>query len=565
MKKIFPCRTVLALLPVLAFGLAQRVSAQSSPVTDYADLVNDLNSGITNITNFQNPTTINLLASGFPTIQITNNVIIDAGTNGVLFQGNGTNGGTRIFNVFPNAMLTLNNLILTGGIATNGGAIYNAGTLIVSNCLFAGNTATNTTGTNGANGPLGGQGNGANGGSGAGAAGGAIYSTGPLIVSFSLLTNNYAEAGNGGNGGNATGGLANGGSAGSGGNAFGGAIFSSGSNNVFYETEFSSNFCIAGIGGSGGTYATNTIPFEGSGGAAGLGGSCAGGAAFVAGPLYMTNCVFAGNVAAAGGTGAAEADSNGGGAEGSPGGSAFGACLFITNGVASADVENSIFYFNACYGGAGGSTALNAAVGGTGGGAWGGAVWSGAALARMDFCTLADNFVIGGRGGTNSAGGFFGTAGTTNGQDIFRSAGVFDLSGSILSGDGNSSPPNAVGVIDAGYNISSDASLTRSASVTTSKLTFALKPRKAPMRSTTATPRLRLRVMTTPRSLPCRPTRPGLQPADSSRTPLSRPVPMSAHLLRGTCFYCGAALLAVIALLGVIALRSAQRGPKTQA
>ena len=56
--------------------------------------------------------------------------------------------------------------------------------------------------------------NGANGGNGGMAAGGAIYSTGPVIISYSILSNNFAEAGNGGNGGNAYGGVGNGGSAG---------------------------------------------------------------------------------------------------------------------------------------------------------------------------------------------------------------------------------------------------------------------------------------------------------------------------------------------------------------
>ena len=428
--------------------------------------------GITPITNFQKSLTISLTTVGTPTIQITNNVTINAGTNIVIFRGNGTNGGTCFFYVHPNASLTLNNLMLTNGGSTNGGAIYNEGTLVISNCLLTGNYATNASGANGGSGThL--DSNGANGGNGGMAAGGAIYSTGPVIISYSILSNNFAEAGNGGNGGNAYGGVGNGGSAGNGGNAYGGAFYSTGSNNVIYMTEFAGNVCFAGSGGSGGSYATNTIPPpQGYGGAAGLGGSCAGGAAFVTGSLCMTNCLFFANFAVAGGTGPAEVDSGGLGTNGSPGGSAFGGALFIDTGAVGAWIENSIFFTNACYGGAGGISVLNAYTGGAGGDAQGGGVWSGAALTQMGFCTLATNYVVGGAGGTNTAGGIIGATGAASGYLIYQSAGLFNLSASILSYDysGGTDYPNAVGVTDAGYNISSDASPTKSTIITTTKL-----------------------------------------------------------------------------------------------
>ena len=152
LKKFVSRRRVVALLSALVFGLARQGSAQSNAITDYSDLVNALNTGITTITNFQTPLTISLTTVGTPTIQITNNVTIDAGTNSVIFRGNGTNGGTCFFYVHPNASLTLNNLMLTNGGSTNGGAIYNEGTLVISNCLLTGNYATNATGANGSSG-----------------------------------------------------------------------------------------------------------------------------------------------------------------------------------------------------------------------------------------------------------------------------------------------------------------------------------------------------------------------------------------------------------------------------
>jgi hypothetical protein len=303
------------------------------------------------------------------------------------------------------------------------------------------------------------------------ARGGAIYSTGPVIISYSILTNNLAQAGNGGNGGNAGGQIGNGGNAGNGGAAYGGALYSTGSSNVFYMTEFIYNDCFAGSGGAGGSFPslTNYPSAEGDGGVAGLGGTSAGGAVFVTGSVYMTNCIFYDNIAEAGYTGPAQVNWDGGGEEGSPGGSAAGGALLISNGVANADIQNTIFFFNAAYGGNGGAAGLTNAIGGTGGEAIGGAVWSAATLTQMSFCTLATNYVIAGLGGTNLAGGGNGTAGTTNGSDVFRSAGVLNLSASILAGDVYS-VPNAVGVTDAGYNLSSDASLTRSTTIPTTRL-----------------------------------------------------------------------------------------------
>jgi hypothetical protein len=467
LKKFISRRGVLALLSALVLGLARQGSAQSNAITDYTDLVNAINAGVTNITNFQPSLTFSVTATGNPTIQITTNVTINAGTNSVIFQGSGTNGGTRFFYVHPNASLTLNNLMLTNGGSTNGGAIYNEGTLIISNCLLAGNYATNTNGTDGTNALAGINGNGASGTPGGSAAGGAIYSTGPLIISYSILSNNFAEAGNGGNGGNAGGEFGNGGNGTNGGNAYGGALYSTGISNVIYMTEFVGNESFAGTGGSGGTYAPLPIGglSRGTGGAAGLGGSCEGGAAFVTGSLYMTNCFFLANFAVAGSTGAVQTNSDGLGTNGSPGGSALGGALFITNGAVGAWIENSIFFTNVCFGGYGGNTALTNAIGGAGGEAQGGGVWSGATLTQMGFCTLATNYVVGGPGGTNTS-GTNGATGAASGCQIHGSAGLFNLSASILSG---TTSPNAVGVTDAGYNVSSDASPTKSTIITTTK------------------------------------------------------------------------------------------------
>ena len=479
------------LLTAAALGLATLASAQVTPISNYGDLATALGNGATSITNFNptnsltQPITINLTTVSAPTFHITNAVSIDAGTNSVIFQGN---FATRFFFVHSTGTLTLNNVALINGGSTNGGAIYNQGTLILSNCVLQGNIATNGNGTNGGNGPLNGQGNGTNGAPGGNAAGGAIYNTGNLYIYSSILSNNLSQAGNGGNGGTATGAIGNGGtatgaignggSAGSGGNSYGGAIYSVGGTNLFYLTEFGSNACLAGSGGTGGGFATNTVGATGaggSGGAAGLGGSSAGGAAFVSGLLYMTNCLFYTNMAVAGSTGAAEVDSNGGGAEGSPGGSALGGALFLSNAPSAATIDDSIFYLNVCQGGNGGNTSLNAAVGGNGGAARGGGIWSSAGFVYIRFCTFAANYLFAGTGGTNLGGGIGGSLGGTNGWDIFRASGNCGINSTILSfgAVGTSNTPDAFGVTDNGENVVSDLSVTRSTILPTSRLNTA--------------------------------------------------------------------------------------------
>ncbi|MGP8200111.1 MAG: beta strand repeat-containing protein [Limisphaerales bacterium] len=475
MKKFVSHRNVLALLGIVGVGLTFQVSAQNSPINDYSDLFAALNSGITNITNFNpvnsrtSPVTISNTTTLTSTIRITNAVKIDAGTNFVMFVGNGTNGGTRFFYVASNASLTLNNLMLTNGGSTNGGAIYNDGTLIISNCVLTGNYATNTNGLIGGSGTAGSSVNGTNGTAGGDTAGGAIYSTGTLMISYSILANNFAEAGDGGNGGNAFGVIGNGGNGANGGNAFGGAVCSTGPSNVFYMTEFIGNGGFGGFGGSGGHFATNGPPLEGAGGGAGFGGFCAGGAAYVSGSLYMTNCLFYDNLAEAGGAGLMETNSDQTGTNGLQGSTALGGGLFIDTGVPVAWIQNTIFFTNACYGGPGGGTELFSGVGGTGGEAQGGAVWCGANLMQMSFCTVVADLVFGGIGGTN---GSLATnsSGPVSGALLYRSAGVFDLSASILSAANGTALQNAVGVTDAGYNVSSDASPARSAINPTTKL-----------------------------------------------------------------------------------------------
>ncbi|HEY3860638.1 MAG TPA: immunoglobulin domain-containing protein [Verrucomicrobiae bacterium] len=410
------------------------------------------------ITNFQTNAFIGL--QGDQTFKINRNVLIDGSTNGVVFDGGGT---LRIFTVATNVTLILNNLQILNGNSTNGGAIYNNGTVIISNCIISGNAVTNITGVGGTTNS--GSGDGGNASSGGSAFGGAIYSRGPFLGIYnSVLGTNSAIAGNGGSGGSGGNSLlfgGNGGNSGSGGSAFGAAVYSVSRTNVFSFTEFFDNTCTAGSAGNGGPSGSGA--FGGIGGKGSPGGTAAGGAVYLTGRVFITNCVFSGNSVTAGTAGGDLSGNN----EGFSGGSAEGGGLFLPAAITNAYIENSIFFNNSCKAGSGGSTSADL-KGGNGGSALGGGLASAALLATLRNCTLASNTLA---AGTNGPGGeASGNNGSIGGWDLARAGGVVKLSGSIISGGTNSTEnprPNADGITDGAFNISSDASLT---AVTTNTL-----------------------------------------------------------------------------------------------
>jgi hypothetical protein len=459
LKSSFKQRRAWLLVLILLALFCRAASAQLIMVSNYPTFLDALNTSSV-ITNFMTNSSINLTTGG-QRININKSVLIDGGTNGIVFNGNGL---ARIFTVATNVQLTLANLQLINGTSTNGGAIYNNGTLVISNCIIAGNSATNITGATGVSSV---NGNGGNGSAGGSAEGGAIYSRGPMSIYFSVVGTNSALGGNGGSGGSGGNSLefgGNGGDAGGGGSAFGAAVFCSGSNNVFVSSQFFNNTCTAGSAGSGG--AGGTGAFASYGGAGAAGGSAAGGAVYVTGKgrVFVTNCLFAQNTIAAGASGTDGSGKN----NGFNGGYAEGGGLYVAATVPSAYLENSVFFQNSCTGGAGGSATAGSENGGNGGSAVGGGLASAAALTIVRNCTLATNSLAGGAAGTGTSAN--GSIGLKGGWDVGRIAGVVRLSGSILSGGTNVAPntmPNAVGVTDAGYNISSDASLVRAFGDTT--------------------------------------------------------------------------------------------------
>ncbi len=451
------------LLPVRALSLQVALvtllcgTAMATPISNYQTFSTALAQSNV-LTNFANNSVISLTTAG-QTFPITTNTLIDAGTNNVVIDGNNL---TRLFYVHTNCQLTLANLILTNGLSTNGGAIYSQGVLIISNCIFSGNSATGAAGdagsTDSTNEFAG------SGGNGASVLGGAIYSTGPVSVYYSLFGTNNAVAGAGGTGGAGftsaeTTQAGNGGEGGDGGNASGGAVYTSGTNNIFFATEFYGNNCVGGVGGAGGAAGTNINSYtskNGETGEGGGGGYAAGGGLFVAGSLSMSNCLFAFNTATAGNSPAAAAGLNGTGYSGFNGGAAYAGGLIIFNAKATGYLENSIFFENTCTGGAGANAFGTSTEAGTGGGAYGAGIYVMSTSTMIRNCTLATNTATGGLAGVDSGtNGVSGSEGAALGWDIYSYSGATTLANSILSGAAD----NATSVKDTGYNISSDASM----------------------------------------------------------------------------------------------------------
>jgi len=438
---------------VLLLAFCGVTSTWASLIENYTGLTTAISNSAV-VTGFLNGAIITVGAG--QTIQITGDTVIDAGTANVVIDGG---NATRLFNIHPGAQLTLANFQIDRGFAALGGAIYNQGTLIVTNCVFFNNNATNAPGLAGSNGTTNGL-SGGSGGNGGSVAGGAIYSVGPLYIYNSVFTTNAAIAGAGGGGGNAvnvTGQLyaGSGGNGGNGGASQGGAIFSSGPTNFIYNSEFLANTCVAGPGGAGGIAGINAqfYYYDGASGQGGTGGAALGGGVYVTGGLTVSNCLFYNNAVFAGSSMAAASAFNGAGYYGPNGGNAVGGALYVSGASPAADIENSTFFENSCVSGAGGNSSGTATTAGSGGAANGGGIASGSASMFVRCCTLATNTLLAGAAGTASGtNGVKGATGAADGAQIYRGAGTTRVQSSLLAGPGG----NTYSVSDAGYNISSD-------------------------------------------------------------------------------------------------------------
>jgi hypothetical protein len=346
-----------------------------------------------------------------------NVTIIGVGPNVTI---DATGLGDRVFQVFSNAHLTLENLTIKGGSAPtgshsfddgeSGGAIYNAGTLTLQRCTI----------TDNASGP--GQileGNGFGTGSGDG---GGIYNSGMLSAIGCQFIDNSSGPGvdgaDGGNGGairndgrclltacvlngnrTADGGGPEGnafGAGGSGGN--GGAIYNTGTM-ILQNCDVSGNS--GGNGASGGDPTGNTT-IEFPGGWGGNGGS--GGGAYNAGKIEFDYSSIFDNVCGHGGNGGK------GGSGGHAGAGGSGAGLF---NIGDLTLNTSTISGNVAGNGGNGGTgfdggAANGGAGGNGGGIFHTADQdSGSNSLTLSSCTISLNVSGAGGSGGNDPGPFF--------------------------------------------------------------------------------------------------------------------------------------------------------------
>ncbi len=274
-----------------------------------------------------------------------------------------------------------------GGSAT-GGAVFNAGKLVLTDCAVSNSTATGGGGGTGGKGGNGGNGgDGGHGGQGGGSAAGAPGGSG-------------ADGGVGGNGGDS-------GNGGKGGEAEGGAIFNSG-RLVVNGCTFSGDIATGGSGGNApsGDSGSPAAGGGGNGGDGGYGGPGNGGSN------------------ANGGSGGNGAYGGNGGSSGNGGNGGLAAGGAISNETGSVKISDSDFSNDGATGGAAGSGG-NGAPGGKGGN--GGFAGQGSAV--------GGNPGNGGAGGGAGSGGDPGASGSSYGGAIYST--------NPITLDGKKVPPKA--------------------------------------------------------------------------------------------------------------------------
>lgn len=247
-------------------------------------------------------------------------IIQGAGTDHTVIDASNLDG--TIIGVAPGANLTLEGMTIENASSS---AIDNGGTLSVSDCTFANDTAST---------------------------GGAIYSNGDGAVTIdnSVFTHDTALGGQGGVDG------------GGGGSGYGGAIYYSttqgtaGSLDV-ENTTLSNDEAIGGDGGAGISPTSGTI----AAGFGGLGGSGYGGGLYVVQAYQVTllNDTFSddeaqGGAGGSGGVGGPNLNGGGPGGAGGPGGNGQGGGL-VLSGVSEANLANNTFNGDSAQGGAGGA------------------------------------------------------------------------------------------------------------------------------------------------------------------------------------------------------------------
>ncbi len=416
------------------------------------------------------------------TLVISADTMIDGGTNTVTISGGGQIRVFQVkpgVHLALRHLRIINGAVVgasgtngdDGGLASGAGIFNEAGFVVADDCIFTGHSVTGGDGSPGLIGasdllvnPTGGDG-----GNGGGGLGAAIFNSGTLTITNCTFGGNAVKGGKGGDGGAGQfGGF--GGDGGKAGPGSGAAIYNDAAGTAqLFDSTFSTNSAAAQSGGAGGA-GSGALGFDGRPGKSGMG---AGGAIFNnGGTLAIMGCTFSGNIGT-GGNGAAGRNQGNeqSGQNGQTGGAALGAAL-CNAGIVS--VTNSTFFGNFVIGGTGGAGgAAGAALfggtggdGGDGGKALGGGIFNtGQGRIVVVNATLSRHSARGGAGGAAGVGGGLtgqdgdsGVDGQTAGAAVYNDGGSFLLQNSILSSSVNGD--NAGGAItDGGFNLNSDASL----------------------------------------------------------------------------------------------------------
>jgi hypothetical protein len=209
--------------------------------------------------------------TGLPVIANNDNLTI-SGQGGDIIQRDTAGPAMRLFDGASGATLTLNNLTLQNGSesgsgpSAEGGAIYNQGTLVLNAVTVESSSTHGSTGADGTRKNPVGQ-------PGSDASGGGIWSSGALTLeNGTLVQNNSAVGGNGGNAYPEPGGMG-----GNGGNAYGAGVYIAGGTANLAGVTLSGNLVVGGNGGVG------LNAFGGGRYNAGYPGNAFGGGLYVAG------------------------------------------------------------------------------------------------------------------------------------------------------------------------------------------------------------------------------------------------------------------------------------------
>jgi CSLREA domain-containing protein len=323
--------------------------------------------------------------------------ITGAGAAATTIDGN-HNG--RVLNVTAAGKLTLDSVLITGGLTSNGGNGSNGSS---SDPVVPGSGGAGGSGGNG----------------------GGIASAGTLTITSSRVSGNVT--GNGGNGGNGTGpsgnatvgngGFGFGGSGGSGGN--GGGVYSTGTLTITGSTIDGNRTGTGGTGGTG-TGGQEVSGFNSGGGTGGQGGQGgSGGGAYASGTPTITASTISGNTTgnggpagdghgrdiAAGGGNAGDGKGGAGGDGGAGGGIWFATSLTASDDTVSGNTTGDGHFAGQGFGGTaltgsdGNGTGGTGGSGGLGGGIFGGTLASG--NLDLERSLVASNHTgAGGQGGT---------------------------------------------------------------------------------------------------------------------------------------------------------------------